>query len=137
MENKEVIEKIKYVRKHKGLTQLEMAVRKGYNDAKDYSRIETGEKRLTLELLDAIARIFEMTVVGLLSFNEKGSFNQCTGAMSVNGDNNYHEANQALVEELRERIKHQEAEIRLPAQTVGGSAGERKGLSLPTGCSGS
>ena len=111
MDTQEVIEKIKYVRKHKGLTQQKMAELLGYNDAKDYSRIETGERRLTLELLDAIAQVFSMTMIGLLSFDEKASFNQCTGAMSVHGDNTYHEANAALVVELKERIKAQQEEI--------------------------
>jgi transcriptional regulator with XRE-family HTH domain len=104
-------DKIKAVRKLKRLTQQDMADRLGYNDVKEYGRVETGEKRLTLELLEAIAQVFEMTVIGLLSFDEKAAINHCTGAMSVYGDNTYHEGNAALVAELKAQNEHLKGEV--------------------------
>lgn len=111
METNPYIEKIKDVRKRKHLTQQEMAERMGFKDAKEYSRIETGERRLTLELLETVAHVFELTVIELLSYDEKASFNHCTGAMSVHGDNTYHEANAALVAELKEHIQELREEV--------------------------
>jgi len=103
-------EKIRAVRKLRRLTQQDMADRLGYNDVKEYGRIETGEKRLTLELLESIAQVFEMSVISLLSFDEKAAFNHCTGAMSVNGNNTYHEGSEALVAELKAHINDLKAE---------------------------
>lgn len=112
METRIYIDKIKALRKLKHLIQQDMADRLGFNDAKDYSRIETGERRLTLELLESIAQVLEMTVVGLLSFDEKMVFNQCQQDHSVFGNgNHYHEANAAMVTELKDRIKFLEGTV--------------------------
>jgi transcriptional regulator with XRE-family HTH domain len=112
METSIYTEKIKALRKLKHLTQQDMADRLGFNDVKEYGRIETGERRITLELLEEIARVFEMTVIGLLSFDEKMVFNHCQQDHSVFGNgNHYHEASVALIAELKERIKHLESEV--------------------------
>ena len=55
MESNENIEKIKAVRKLKHLTQKDMAERLACNHVKEYSRIETCEERLTLDLMGSIA----------------------------------------------------------------------------------
>ena len=79
---------------------------------KEYGRIENGGKRLTPDLLEGIAGVFEMSVISLLSFDEKMFFNQCSQDHSQFGNGNqYHEANAALVVELKDRIKHLEDEI--------------------------
>jgi len=79
---------------------------------KEYGRIENGGKRLTPDLLEGIAGVFEMGVISLLSFDEKMVFNQCSQDHSQFGNGNqYHEANAALVVELKDRIKHLEDEI--------------------------
>ncbi len=112
METSVYTEKIKAIRKLKHLTQQNTADQLGYHDVKEYSRIETGEKRITLDLLEEIARVFEMTVIGLLAFDEKMVFNQCQQDHSMFGNgNHFHEANAALVAEFKDRIKHQDEEI--------------------------
>jgi transcriptional regulator with XRE-family HTH domain len=111
METSIYTEKIKALRKLKHLTQQDMADRLGFNDVKEYGRIETGERRITLELLEEIARVFEMTVIGLLSFDEKMVFNHCQQANTFGPGNAYYEGNTALVAELKERIKHLESEV--------------------------
>lgn len=112
MDSRPYIEKIKAVRKLKRLTQQDMADRLGFNDVKEYGRIETGEKRLTLDLLEAIAQVFELSVTGLLGFDERMVFLHCTQDHSLFGNgNHWHEANAALVAEMKERIKHLEEEV--------------------------
>lgn len=88
-----------------------MAEQLGLGSAKTYGRYETGQAKLDMPHLKSIAKVLGMTVIDLLSFDEKAFFNQCTGAMSVNGDNTYHESSQALVDELHSRIKHLEKEV--------------------------
>jgi transcriptional regulator with XRE-family HTH domain len=112
MDSSPYIEKIKSVRRLKRLTQQDMADRLGFNDVKEYGRVETGEKRLTLDLLEAIAEVFELSVTGLLGFDEKMIFDHCTQDHSMFGNSNqYHEANAALFAEMKERIKHLEEEV--------------------------
>ena len=105
MESNENIEKIKAVRKLKHLTQKDMSEKLGYNDVKEYSRIETCEKRLTSDLMGSIAEMFEMSVIALLSFDEKMVFNHCTQDHSLFGNgNHFHEGNVALIAELKARV---------------------------------
>lgn len=63
-----------------------------------------------MELLETIAQVFEMSVIALLSFDEKAAFTHCTGAMSVNGNNTYNEGSTALVTELKAHIEDLKAE---------------------------
>jgi transcriptional regulator with XRE-family HTH domain len=112
MDTQVYLQKIKDVRKLKHLTQQDMAERLGFGDVKEYGRIETGEKKLTLELLDSIAFQLGMSVPGLLSFDEKMVFNHCTQDHSLFGNGNtYQQADTALLAELKERIKHLEGEV--------------------------
>ena len=55
MESNEYVENIKAARKLKHLTQKDMAERPACNHVKEYSRIETCEERLTLDLMGSIA----------------------------------------------------------------------------------
>ena len=105
MESNENIEKIKAVRKLKHLTQKDMAERLACNHVKEYSRIETCEERLTSNLMGSIAEMFEMSVIALLSFDEKMVFNHCTQDHSLfgNGDHS-HEGNIALIAELKAHV---------------------------------
>lgn len=112
METTIYTDKIKAVRKLKHLTQQDMADRLGYNDVKEYGRIETGEKRLTLELLESIAGVFQMSLISLLSFDEKMAFNHCVQDHSVFGNGNtYHEGSAALVAELKAQNEHLKGEV--------------------------
>jgi transcriptional regulator with XRE-family HTH domain len=96
---------------NKHLTQKDMAEKLGYNDVKEYSRIETCEKRLTLELLESIAHVFEMSVISLLSFDEKMVFNHCTQDHSLFGNgNHFHEGSVALIAELKAHLDDLKAE---------------------------
>jgi len=85
-------------------TQLDMSERQ-------FGRYMSGESEWTLTLLEQVAKLFEMTVPEMLSFDEKMVFNQCHQANTFGPGNAYYEGNTALVAELKERIKHLESEV--------------------------
>lgn len=63
-------EKIKTVREIKKLSQEDMAHKLGLT-VSTYARLERGESRMYLQVLEEIAQILEMNVVDLLSVGEK------------------------------------------------------------------
>ena len=93
------------MRKLSQLTQQEMANKLGFHDVREYGRIEQGEKRLTIDLMDHVAQIFDMTLVELLNFDKEvalhghGTEEPGTGTKGE------------LVQELRARIAHLEDEV--------------------------
>lgn len=63
-------EKIKTVREIKKLSQEDMAHKLGLT-VSTYARLERGESRMYLQVLEEIAQILEMNVTDLLSVGEK------------------------------------------------------------------
>lgn len=105
--------KIKAVRKLKGLTQKDMADRLGFHDVREYGRLENGEKRLTVDLMEQVAQVFEMTLLELLGFNEYAVLQGRGGDESgARGDNE-------LVLALRARIRHLEGEVEFLRKQLG------------------
>ena len=112
MEQNPYGEKIRKIRGLRGYSQEYMAEQLGLGSAKTYGRYETGESKLDVPHLEAIAKVFDMQLNELLSFDEKMFFNQCSQDHSQFGNGNqYHGINAALVVELKDRIKHLEEEI--------------------------
>lgn len=101
--------KIKAVRHLLHLTQQDMADRLGYHDVKEYGRIETGEKRLELKLLESIAEVFGMNVMNLLGFNEQAALDNGNG--TVDDDNRRQEGVEKELAMAHERIKHLVGEV--------------------------
>ncbi len=108
-----------HVRERKHLTQQNMADALGMSSAKQYSRYETGESKLDMELLERIATVLEMTLIELLSYDKSVSFNHCIQHHVMGSNNTYHEnglKERELYEartELTERMKHAEGEVEL------------------------
>ena len=103
--------KILTVRNAKGYSQEYMAQKLGLSDQSAYSKIEKGKTRLDLPMLEAIAKIFEMSAPELLAFDEKAFFSQCTGAIGVHSHNTYHAASEKERDLYEARIKHLEGEV--------------------------
>ena len=59
---------IKKIREEKGLTQLQIAELINMHRS-NYSRVETGERELSIEAINKIARYFGMTIDHLISFD--------------------------------------------------------------------
>jgi len=81
------------------------------SSAKQYSRYETGESKVDMELLEKIAHEHEMTVPELLSYDESVSFAHCKQANAFSSHSVFHEASDKEREQLLERIKHLEGEV--------------------------
>jgi len=111
MEQSIYTDKILKVRTVKGLSQEYMAQQLGLSDQSAYSKIEKGKSRLDLPLLEAIAKVFDMTAPELLAFDEKAYFSQCTGAMGVHSHNTYHAASAKERELYEARIAALEGEV--------------------------
>ncbi|MBS1941496.1 MAG: helix-turn-helix transcriptional regulator [Bacteroidetes bacterium] len=85
-------------------TQLDMSERQ-------LSRYISGESEWTLALLEQVAKLFEMTVPQVLSFDEKMFFQHCNGLVGVNNNSTYngmsdkaHELYEARIKELEEVV---------------------------------
>ncbi len=109
--NKPYRDKIKAVRRWLRLTQQEMADRLGFHDVKEYGRLETGEKRLTLDLLDEIAAVLDMSLVQLLSIDERSLPGQSNDKAQSDGSTAPHEDLGKELALAYERIKHLEGEV--------------------------
>lgn len=111
MEKNPYGEKIRKVRALRGYTQEYMAEKLQLGNPKTYSRYEAGESKLDLNQLEAIADVLGMSLMDLLSFDEKVLFHQCNDNNVVGVHNTYHEASTKEREQLLERIKHLEEEV--------------------------
>lgn len=111
MEQNSYGSKIRKVRVLRGYSQEYMAEQLGLGSAKSYGRYETGEAKLDMPHLESIAKVLGMTLMDLLSFDEKAFFAHCNQANPFGSNITYTEASQALVDELHARIKHLEEEV--------------------------
>ncbi len=105
-----IINNIRKKREGKGYSQDYMADSLGIT-VKTYARLENGQGRLIVKIIDDISKILEVSPYELIKFedyhNENGGFhnNGTTWA-------NYFEEQQDTIVQLhKERIKHLEAEI--------------------------
>ncbi len=69
-----VHEKIRFIRRAKGLSQDEMAEKLDMC-LNAYGNLERGDSELTISRLEQVAQVFEMSVPDLFGFDEKNVFN--------------------------------------------------------------
>ncbi|MCC6541249.1 MAG: helix-turn-helix transcriptional regulator, partial [Flavobacteriales bacterium] len=94
----------------KGYSKDWMASQLGMSE-RQFSRYMSGEAEWTVKLLEDVAKVFQMSLVEVLSFDEKMVFNHCTQDHSVFGNGNqYHAADPALVAELKSHIEDLKSE---------------------------
>lgn len=112
------LEKIRDVQKAKGFDNHNMASRLGLSDQTSWSKIINGKTMLTLPLLLAIARVFEMSAPQLLNFDKSKYFSYCTDNLNVHGHNIYNAASakerelyEARIKELHDQIDELKAEV--------------------------
>lgn len=96
--------KIRLLRHQKGWSQEDVAKRLNIS-IPAFSKIETGITDINLSRLEQIARLFEMTVVALLTFNETEQQAQFTSELEA--------VNKRLREREREVIELQKKIIEL------------------------
>lgn len=105
MSSSSYIVKISVLRKLRPFTQQDMADRLGYRDVREYGRVEQGEKRLTIDLMENIAQAFGMDLISLLNFDEGKVLNGQNPEVPETG------IETELVLTLRARIRHMEGEV--------------------------
>ncbi len=111
-EIKELGDKVRFVRRRKQLTQQNMADGIGMSCAKQYSRYESGETKLDMELLERIAKEFDLSLAELLAYDEGISFNHCKQANSICPNCSYHEVDAKVYELYEARLKEQGERIK-------------------------
>ena len=85
MQIQEPGKKIKQIRELKNYTQDYIATNLGISN-RAYSKIETGETNLTIDKLNSISEVLEVSPFDILGFNEKQLFTNCTqeGNIGIN-----------------------------------------------------
>lgn len=111
MEHNVYGEKIRKVRMLRGYSQQYMAEKLRLSSPKHFSRYETGETKMDLPFMESIAEVLGMSLIELLSFDEKVIFNHCAQHHVMGSHNTYHESGSKEREQLLERIKHLEDEV--------------------------
>jgi transcriptional regulator with XRE-family HTH domain len=99
-----VIENIRTVRKHKGISHEAMAVNLGISQTA-YTKIERGETKLTVDRLQKIADILEVKLGDLLelepqSFHQEIHDNNSVTAISHQKVENLYQENREVYEKL-------------------------------------
>lgn len=112
--------KIKRIREIKGLSQSEVAERL-FISQRAFSDLENDKTKLDLERLEAIAQIFEMDAVDLLTFDEKKIFNNI-----FNDTSNGYFADKIISENFEnerqsylKQISHLESEVSFLREMIG------------------
>ena len=100
--------KIKKIREFKNLTQEYIADQLGVS-TRAYSKIESGETKLTIERLNQISEIFQIPAIEILGFNDKQIFNHCKQEGNIGINHNY--SSKELILQFKNQISHLESEI--------------------------
>ena len=106
-------EKIKKVRELRGYTQEHMAHSLGITQAA-YSKLEKDENRINLDRLEEVAKLLEMEVADILTFDEKKVFHSIshnqTGGETKSG---IFYMDSKLIANYEETITHLKEEIKV------------------------
>lgn len=115
-EYQQYLEKIRDVQHAKGYDNHRMAAELGLGDQTSWSKIVNGKTLLTLPLLLAIAKVFEMSLPQLLNYDRANYFSYCTGNHVLGSHNTYNAANEKereLWETLVSELRGQNAELKV------------------------
>jgi len=102
--------RISKIRRLRGYSEEYMAQRLGVSQ-RQYSRYETGESTLAPEKLTVVCEVLEVEQEDLLNFDERLVFNHCHQANTFGPGNASYEGGTALIEQLREQVRHHQDEI--------------------------
>ena len=103
--------KIRKIRKFKGLTQEDVALKLNISQ-KAFSKIENDETKIDLERLQQISDALGIDPIDLLALDEKQVFNNCTQLQTGNVESTINNASSDVEKDLYERqIKELKEEI--------------------------
>lgn len=104
MNNKTTIgEKIRLIRTMKGLSQENISQDLGLSQ-KAYSKIERGETKLTLDMIEKISMVFQMEPQDILNFNPETFIQTNSTYNSQSGGNNHFSVDNDHVKSLKEEL---------------------------------
>ena len=103
-----VDKKIKNIRELKNYTQEYMAEKLGIS-IRAYSKIESGETNLTIDRLNKLSQILEMSPLEILGFDDKQVFNHCKQEGNIGINHNYMPKD--LINQFEKHVSHLESEI--------------------------
>ena len=114
--NRQIVTKIRKIRKEKGITQLQMAERLSI-DASAYARLETGATSTWAKYLEDILSIFELSPekffegIGsnIIITNQQGSYGGNANVEHLHAENK--EVGRKLIETLERENAHLKSEI--------------------------
>lgn len=102
-----VNKKIKNIRELKNYTQ-EYVAQKLDISTRAYSKIESGETNLTIDRLNRISQILEMSPLEILEFDDKKVFNHCKQDGNI-GINQY--LPKDIINQYEKQVSHLKSEI--------------------------
>jgi transcriptional regulator with XRE-family HTH domain len=105
-----IINNIRKIREEKGFSQDYMASSLGIA-VKTYAKLENGQGKLIVKIIDDLSRILEVSPYELIKFEEYGSENGVHPYTVDIWNNFYNEQRETIITLHKERIKHLEAEI--------------------------
>jgi transcriptional regulator with XRE-family HTH domain len=105
-----IINNIRKIREEKGFSQDYMASSLGIA-VKTYAKLENGQGRLIVKIIDDLSRILEVSPYELIKFEEYGSDNGSHPYTVDIWNNFYNEQRETIIKLHTERVKHLEAEI--------------------------
>lgn len=100
--------KIKQIREIKNLSQEYIANEVGIT-VRGYSKIESGETKLSIDRLNDISKALEVPPLEILGFDEKQIFNNCKQEGNIGINHNY--SLKEVIKIYEKRIAHLESEI--------------------------
>lgn len=105
---KEVEKNIKHIRELKNFTQEHLANKLGLS-IRAYSKIESGETQLTINRLNQISEVLEVSPQDILGFDEKQVFSHCKqdGYIGINHIN----LPEKLIQQYENQIQHLKEEV--------------------------
>jgi transcriptional regulator with XRE-family HTH domain len=105
-----IINNIRKKREEKGYSQDYMAESLGIT-VKTYARLENGQGRLLVKIIDDLSKILEVSPYELIKFED---YNYINGLDQTNGivfPTYFEDQHQTIIQLHKERIKHLEAEV--------------------------
>ena len=100
---KQIHEKIRLIRSIKGMSQENVAIDLGFSQ-RAYSKIERGETQVSIDVLNKLAKLFEMKPEDILNFNPETFIQTNSTYNSQSGGNNNFTLEGEHVKSLKEEI---------------------------------
>lgn len=118
MENSNIGEKIRLIRTIKGLTQDNVSAELGLSQ-KAYSKIERGETKLSLDVIEKLSVIFQMQPQDILNFNPETFIQTNSTYNSQSGGNNNFSVDNEHVKSLKDEVDFLKSQLKLKDDLIG------------------